>query len=309
MDKLDSKILLELTKNSRIAFTVLAKKLRTSREVLNYRIDRLKEKKIILNFVTEIDVERLGYVAAAVFINIRIEKEKEFKDFLERCGFVSWVAELSGVWNFGLSIYGGNNNELDEKFNLIYNKFKESINDHRFTLHKNSSFFYEKYFDGKYEFKLNKENYNVDDKDKIILKKLSKNSRISVVDLATNLKLSAPAVIKRIKNLEKSGYILKYSIFVDLSKLNFYQYSVFIRNNIENKTKLNSYLSNHKNISFIAEYIGDNFLEFGIVVNNPYDLRVILRDIEESFPDNRIIEVSLFQKEFLSVGSPRIVFE
>ncbi len=44
-------------------------------------------------------------------------------------------------------------------------------------------------------------------------------------------------------------------------------------------------------------------------MKNPYDLREILEDIEEAFPNNRIIEISLFQKEFVSIGPPACVFE
>ena len=104
MDKLDSKIMLELINNSRIPLTVLAKKLKVSREVLNYRINNLKKEKIIIDFTTEIDIKKLGFIDAAVFIKTKAKRNLEFKEFLSSCGFVSWVAELSGIWNFGLSI-------------------------------------------------------------------------------------------------------------------------------------------------------------------------------------------------------------
>jgi hypothetical protein len=38
-------------------------------------------------------------------------------------------------------------------------------------------------------------------------------------------------------------------------------------------------------------------------------LRERLHEIEQHFPNNRVIEVSLFQKEFVSVGLPDCVFE
>ena len=147
MDKLDKKILLELIKNSRTPLTALPKKLNSSREVITYRVNKLKKEGIIINFTTEINVEKLGFIGAAVFISIKTKKEKEFKDFLEKCEFISWVAELSGVWNFGLSIYGKTNEEIDKKFQKIYETFKEYIIDYRFTLHRKSFFFYEKYLE------------------------------------------------------------------------------------------------------------------------------------------------------------------
>ena len=77
---------------------------------------------------------------------------------------------------------------------------------------------------------------------------------------------------------------------------------------MESKNRLLSYLAHHPAIPFVIEYIGDPFIEFGIVVDNPYFLRTALQQIEESFPQNRLMDVFLIQKEFLSIGPPAIVF-
>lgn len=62
-------------------------------------------------------------------------------------------------------------------------------------------------------------------------------------------------------------------------------------------------------ISFIAEYVGYPFVKFRLFVKDSYELRNKLQEIEENFPNNRVIEISLFQKEFVSVGPPSCVFE
>jgi len=312
MDKLDKELLSELVINSRIPITKLPKKLKVSREVLTYRLNKLKRDKVILGFITYINTSRLGYIGAAIFISIKANKQKEFEDFLKNSSFVSWVAKLSGIWNFGFSIVGKTNEELDEKFLLIFHKFKNDILDHRFTLHKKSTFFYEKYFNKEFKQKqrITFKQYNLDYKDKIILRELSQNSRIDSVSLSKKISLTPQATLQRIKNLEQAGYIERYSIFLDLSKLNLFQYSIFVVNkNIDEKNKLIKYLTQHKYVSFIAEYIGESFIEFGLFVDNPYGLRKILQEIEEAFPNNRMIEISLFQKEFVSIGPPSCVFE
>ncbi|PIZ52485.1 hypothetical protein COY27_00035 [Candidatus Woesearchaeota archaeon CG_4_10_14_0_2_um_filter_33_13] len=312
MDKTDQLLLRELMINSRIHITQLAKKLKISREVATYRLNRLKKESVILDFVTEIDYTKLGFVAAAVFINVKSTKQKEFKEFLSKTDFVSWVAELSGLWSFGLSIVGKTIDEVNQHLLQILNKFKEDIIDHRFTLHHKSTFFYEKYLDyvSQIKTKNRKVEYQVDHKDKIILHELSKNSRLDCVYLARKVKLTAPAVANRIRKLESSGYISKYSIFVDISKLGLFQYSVFVTNkDVIDKENFVNHLRQHKNISFIAKYIGDQFIEFGIFVRDPYNLRERLQEIEEKFPHNRVIEMSLFQKEFVSIGLPSCIFK
>ncbi len=314
MDKIDTKLLKELMKDSRIPLTILAKKIKVSREVLNYRLHKLIKEGVIINFVTEIDVQKLGFVGVAVFVKVKSSAEKEFQEYLKNCHFISWVAELSGVWSFGFSIYGRSNSELDQKMSLILAKFKSSILEHRFTLHRKSIYFYENYFGmpptfGKKE-KVSFNKSNPDETDKIILREISKNSRLDCVKLSQIVGLTPPAISKRIKSLKKQGIIQKYSLFIDLSKLGLFQYSILLINkNAENKGKLLAYFSKHPKISFLAEYVGDPFLEIGIVVDNPYKLRPILQQLEEAFPENRVMEVSLFQKEFISVGPPPCVFE
>ncbi len=312
IDQLDKHIIQELMQNSRMSITYLAKKVRASREVVTYRLAKLTKQGVILDFITEVDIAKLGFMSAAVFINIQVKRQKEFKEFLAQSTYVSWVAELSGIWSFGFSIIGRTNEELDSIFLTIYNKFKEDIIDHRFTLQKKSMFFYEKYVNslsGVSHKKITKP-HNFDKKDKIILQELSKNARIDVVALAKKTVLTAPAVAQRIKKLELHNYIEKYSLFIDVSKLGLFQYSVFIVNkNREEKEKLLGYLRQDMNVCFIAQYIGDPFLEFGIFVKDPYLLRDKLQNIEQHFPHNRVIEVSLFQKEFVSVGLPDCVFE
>ncbi|MCS7128433.1 MAG: AsnC family transcriptional regulator [Sulfolobales archaeon] len=61
--------------------------------------------------------------------------------------------------------------------------------------------------------------------DLTIIKELMENSRKSFRDIAKSLKLSDVAVIKRVKKLESSGVIRKYTIIVDPFKLGFMKIS------------------------------------------------------------------------------------
>lgn len=311
MDALDKKILIELMKNSRTALTQLAKKVHASREVVNYRIANMLKDGTILKFVTEINTQLLGFNASAAFVNIKAKKEKEFKDFIRTCEFTSWSGSFSGVWRFGMDIYGRDAAEIDHNFNIVFKTFKNDILSHRLALYKKTYFMHEKYLDPDALTRTVKASYQrkIDEKDKRILGALSNNARIDIVQLAKLVAMSAPAVAKRVRQLQASGVIIRYSLFLDVSKLGLFQYSIFItNNNVEEKERLIKYLIAHKSVVFIAEYIGDPFLEFGVIVKDPYKLRSILQEIEESFPDNRLQDVFLIQNEFLSIGPPKCVF-
>ncbi len=310
LDAIDKKILASLTRNSRTPLTLLAKSAGVSREVAAYRINKLQEKGIILGFVTEINFEKLNFLGAAVFVTTKTRREKEFREHLIKSPYISWVGEQVGIWDFGMSIFGENAEEIDARFLSLYQSFKDIIIDHRLTLHKKNTFFYEKLFGieplvTKKSFK----DYKADSTDKKILSLLAVNARIDYVELSKQINLTSPAIKDRIKKLEASGYIERYTTFIDFSKLNVYQYSIFVTNkNIEDRQRFFSYLRNHKDVCYTAEYVGDPFIELGVFVNNPYDLRQILRNIEESFPDNRVLEISL-QKEVVAFNPPSCVFE
>lgn len=317
MDAFDKKILAELVQNSRIALSALAKKVNMSRETVSYRIKQLEKRGVILKYVAHVDIGKLGYIGAAVFVATKTHRDKEFRKFLATSPNICWVGEHVGVWDFGMSILGKNSEELDRNFSQLYRTFKDFIIDHRFTLHKKNHYFYEKLFAGKPMRTQARKHASIrtsapvaiDALDKRILRALVEDARADYVGLTRKVPLSAPAIKARIRRLEQAGVIERYSVFLDYAKLSTYQYSIFITNkNLDESPKLLAYLQEHPDVCFICEYIGDPFIEFGVFVDDPYKLRGILQVIEESFPDNRIMEISL-QKELVSAAPAACVFE
>ena len=99
IDKTDKKILLELYKNGRINYSELSKKLKTSKEVINYRIKKLTEKQIILKTIPIINYSKLGYNIYRLqikFTNISKEKKTELIKKFEKLPNISWIVSLEG---------------------------------------------------------------------------------------------------------------------------------------------------------------------------------------------------------------------
>lgn len=71
--------------------------------------------------------------------------------------------------------------------------------------------------------------------DLTILKILQTNARISNVDLAKQINLSASPCLDRVKRLESEGYIKHYGAFLDANKLN-YGMTAFIQVNLDRTT-------------------------------------------------------------------------
>ena len=60
---------------------------------------------------------------------------------------------------------------------------------------------------------------NLDSTDIAILRELQNNSRLTIKELASKVNLSLSPVHERMKNLERNGYITKYTTILNAEKL------------------------------------------------------------------------------------------
>ena len=107
LDKLDRDILFELESNSSIQTNFLAKKLKKSKDVISYRINRLKKEKILRSCTAIVDMTRLGYIIFRVYIkwqNMDEEMKKRFYDWLGKNETVWTTTLLHGKWDFAIFI-------------------------------------------------------------------------------------------------------------------------------------------------------------------------------------------------------------
>ena len=108
LDLKDKKILYQLDLDARQSNTKVAKKVGLSKEVVNYRINKLEKEGVIKSYYTIIDISKLGYFSFRVYIKLldaTPEKEKELIDFLVQEKRSFFVAEtdgpfdiVSGIW-------------------------------------------------------------------------------------------------------------------------------------------------------------------------------------------------------------------
>src|SRR3989338_6323874 len=85
LDVKDKRILKELFGDGRAPLSAIAKKVGLSTEVVNYRVNGLIKKGILIGFNTVIDVNRIGWQIYFVYIRLRnvdSGKENEIINFL-----------------------------------------------------------------------------------------------------------------------------------------------------------------------------------------------------------------------------------
>ncbi len=295
LDLLDRKILYELDIDARQPISELAKKVSKSRNVVEYRINKLQKEGVIKNFVTLLDAGRLGLTIWNVYLelqNMTPKKEKEIITYLKKNKKVWWVGLCTGKWNMIYSIFVKDVKEFHETVVDFNSKFGTNILKQSLAAHVEVEIFSRGYFLNKpsigrawYE-KL--ESVPIDDVDKKILKELSTNARISSIELAQKTGLTPRVVSYRIKELKQKKVISVFRIQPDVSKIGmgFYKVIIDLKNiSKEHDDSLKEYCRQLGNVFHYEKKIGPWLLELEMDVESFEKANQLMKTMKETYPD------------------------
>ena len=113
VDKIDQKILSELSKDSSISIPKLSKKINVNSSVVYSRIKRLVKKKLIERFTIEINNKELGFgVKSITGINMDSKQRDNVIQELFKIIGVREVAEVTGRFDILVTTYAENLGEM-----------------------------------------------------------------------------------------------------------------------------------------------------------------------------------------------------
>ena len=113
MDKIDQKILSELTDDSSISIPKLSEKININSSVVYSRIKRLIKKKLIERFTIEINDKELGYgVKSLTGINMDSKQRDNVIQELFKIQGVREVSEVTGRFDILVTMYAENLGEM-----------------------------------------------------------------------------------------------------------------------------------------------------------------------------------------------------
>jgi len=113
VDKIDQKILSELTNDSSISIPKLSEKINVNSSVVYSRIKRLVKKKLIERFTIEINNKELGYgVKSLVGINMDSKQRDNVIQELFKIPGVKEVSEVTGRFDILVTMYAENLSEM-----------------------------------------------------------------------------------------------------------------------------------------------------------------------------------------------------
>lgn len=298
MDKKDKIILYELDRNARQPLTKIAKKAKLSRESILYRLQKFKKSGLIRDYLTVIDMARLGFTHYKIFLklhNITEEKENELISYLCDNPFVTWVSSCDGKYSLILAVKAKSIIELNSFMTQLRNKYWQFIMEQDTSTIVRGQYFHRDYLIGEkgtteriIDWGGSPEEIKLDEKNIMILDKVSKSTRVTAVEIAKNTKISADSVIQRLKKLEKEKIIQHYLIWPDVNKLlgNYYKVLISLHNiNEEKERKLLSYCLENPFIVYSVNTYGGWQFEIDVEVKDIQHFRDLIRDFLNNFSD------------------------
>ncbi len=297
LDIYDKKILWELDLNGRIPVSHISKKLKISKDAVNYRINKLEKTGFIKGYYTLVDLFKAGFISIRIylkFIDITVEKEKEINLFLVNNKKVFFVGETDGKNDLSIATLTKSMEEFEEFYNAFQLKFKEFIESDEIAIFTKVHHFHRAYILGKKKDETDPEiigldkHINLDETDENILRIISGNARIKTIDIAIKLNIPATTIAFRLRQLEKKKIIHGYRAMIDFSKLGYEYYKVDIYlKNISRKKEFIEFAKINPNIVLINQTIGGTDFEFDIEVENKNQLFEIMNELRISFPEIR----------------------
>jgi len=307
----DWKILNELDLNSRQSDAQIAKKVRLSKQVVNYRIKKLVEENIISSFVPHINIAKLGYHVYKVYLQFKALSQKEEEsmwNYLIKQPNIVWVISCSGKWDLIFAVIVKSVEDFDIVLTNFINKYSKHILERAISVFNKASIRHRNWLlkDEKKQpigwlLGSKIENNKLDKIDIKILKLLNKNARMPVIEIADKCKISSSLVIQRIKKLREKGIIGAFKLGLNIEKLGVEYCKSFIyyqNKTSEKEKKLLDYVYTLPGILGVSQSIGPWDLELEFEVKNYDDFHKIMKELKNQFSLIANFETVYIEKEY-----------
>jgi len=308
LDKLDWRILYELDRNASQSLAEIGKRLHVGRDVMHYRVKRLERERIIKNYITIIDYGKIGYMSGSIYLKLQHdtpEIQEEIMNYFKNDPRVWWLSFRDGNYDIALTWWAKDIVELKEAEKNLLAKYRKYFKEIKTRPYNSLTIFPRNYFinwerkkTDSFVIKTKVEKITNED-DERILALIAENARLSYVEIANKLKLSAAQVFYKLKLLREKKIILGSRAVIDCELLGYQWFKIdFYLDDFTQAEKIYSYVASHPNVVYAYDSLGGADVEFEVEVKNYDELLTIENEIKKRFGDSiRYTEHYMFFKE------------
>lgn len=312
MNKKISKLLFELSKNSRITTKELGKQIKTSQQSSSYLIKQLKKKKIIQRNTTIVDAVKLGLTNVVVglnYLNFDTQVKKEILDEIKSKETIVSIEETKQGADLIIEYASSNLSAFNKTHTELINKFHGDV-ETKFMFpvivkHKYLKNYLTRKFDNK-DIVLCGDRQVVDlsEVENSVLQALVKQPDEKLIKIAKTTGISVKSVVNIKRKLEKRFIIKGYSCTINHKKLGINRDIIFLKflsRGIKDIDSFVGYIKYNKNVIKLIKLIGGFHIMLVVEEINETD---ILKEIRSKFPidDYMIIKSeNILKKKYLPI--------
>ncbi|MFA6072521.1 MAG: Lrp/AsnC family transcriptional regulator [Candidatus Woesearchaeota archaeon] len=137
IDQIDEEIIKLITNNARQQVTEIAKKLKITPRIAQYKLKELEKKNIILAYKTHLDPKSMGRLSCKAIIylsNTPKNKLEHFINYASNLPGAVWPQRVIGNWDFELDFELENYDEFQDIILNLKEKFPDIIKNHEFCI-------------------------------------------------------------------------------------------------------------------------------------------------------------------------------
>lgn len=308
IDLADRKILYELERDSRQSNKQIAKKVGLSEMVVGNRIKRLVESKVIDYFFVKTNPALLGYFHIKVFLRLHNLTQEELSKLVQELKSqkgIFWLVNLRGKYDLTLSLYVKSIFEFSQRYQDVFQKWEPYILDRKilflekgFTYNQSHLWPKQKHQEIVYT-KGSEEKIELDETDLKILRILNLEGRKPLIEIASQVGVSADTVKYRLNQLEKKGLITGYGSKINFAKMGNSYTLIFLKMqnmNSEKYLKLETWARFDSHVIVMIKTLGDHEIEIEVITSDKNELDQIIKTLRDNFvteiKDYEILEVT-----------------
>jgi HAD superfamily hydrolase (TIGR01509 family) len=296
IDEKDRRILRTLEEDARQPDSAIAKQVHLSKQVTNYRIQQMIKSGIINNFYTVVNVGNLGLSTYYVFLQLKGmngEEEKLLLKKLNSLDGVGWLVFCIGKWDIILNINEESIQNFEKTLNRVIELCGDYLHEYKFTILSEAEHLGYKFLTGKkyarpiYQGERERI-FKIDISDEKILRELSQNARLDLVELSKKTKIPVHVLSYRLRKLIKNGVIEGFKPKLNIAKLGYQWHLLLIRlgpHSEERKKELIEFCRANRDIYYLTSTIGDYNLMLDVHIKSAEELKEILAGLKGRFQD------------------------
>lgn len=297
IDAIDRKILYELGKDARQSYSALGTKVRSSKEVVQYRVSNLLRQGVIFRLLPIIDTSRIGYGLNKVFIKLQNASEKRRAQLIASLlldNRVIWLVECDGAFDIAFMIFAKTHQELDRAIRELCGPYSYFINRKELSTNVAGEYFERRYLidavstlQKKVSYGNEAEGAALSAQDRKILELLAGDARLQSTQLAKTLPIKSDAVRQHLRRMEEQGIITSYSLILDNASIGQIQYKVLIE--LEDLSEsvlqgIRQFCIQTPRIVYMIKALGRWDVEIDIEASCAQEYRDIMSDFSKTFP-------------------------